>query len=110
MATWPELADAKAAIGETNTADEPDLEACLAAAIDFLSHRCYIEYTTDTPPAAIVSDAVRRACVMLTARLFKRRSSVEGVAGFGDLGAVRVSSVDPDIEQLIAPYRDWGIA
>lgn len=110
MATWPDITEATAAIGDTNISDAGEVERCLAAAIDFLSHRCYITYTDDEPPEAIVPDGVRRACVMLTARLFRRRLSVEGVAGFGDLGAVRVMSVDPDIEQLIAPHRDWGIA
>jgi hypothetical protein len=37
------------------------------------------------------------------ARLVKRRASPEGVAGFGDFGPVRVTALDPDIEQLLAP-------
>jgi len=28
-----------------------------------------------------------------------------GVAGFGDLGAVRVSRFDADIENLISPFK-----
>lgn len=106
MAGWPDAEEAVDAIGVVNDDEttESEIDACLAAAIDFLTHRCYIEDDTDVPAA------VRRACVMLTARLFRRRQSVEGVAGFGDFGAVRVSSVDVDIENLIAPYRNWGVA
>lgn len=51
-----------------------------------------------------VPDAVRLACIMQTARLVSRRSSPNGVAGFNDLGAVRVASVDRDIEALLAGF------
>jgi hypothetical protein len=50
--------------------------------------------------------AITQACVIQSSRLFKRLDSPLGVAGFGDMGAVRVSRyLDPDVEQLIAPYR-----
>lgn len=50
--------------------------------------------------------AIKQACVIQSSRLFKRLDSPLGVAGFGDMGAVRVSRyLDPDVEQLIAPYR-----
>jgi len=40
------------------------------------------------------------------ARLFKRLDSPLGVAGFGDMGAIRVSRfLDSDVEQLLMPYR-----
>jgi hypothetical protein len=48
---------------------------------------------------------IKQATVILSGRLFKRLDSVLGVAGFGDLGAVRVSRFDPDIEALISPYK-----
>jgi hypothetical protein len=38
-------------------------------------------------------------------RQFKRYDSPLGIAGFGDIGVVRVSRVDPDIESLLGPYR-----
>jgi hypothetical protein len=41
----------------------------------------------------------------LASRLFKRNDSPLGVAGFGDMGVMRVSRFDPDIEALIAPYK-----
>ena len=50
--------------------------------------------------------AITQACVIQSSRLFKRLDSPLGIAGFGDMGAVRVSRyLDPDVEQLIAPYR-----
>lgn len=48
---------------------------------------------------------VRQAANLLAIRQFKRYDSPLGVAGFGDIGVVRVSRVDPDIEGLLAPYR-----
>lgn len=49
--------------------------------------------------------AIKQATVLLAARIFKRNDSPGGVMGFGDIGIVRISRFDPDIERLIAPYR-----
>lgn len=109
MATWPNVTEALQAIGEVNTVDEAEVESCLAAAIDVLGARC--DLSLDEDEVVVVPDAVRRACVMYTARLLKRRFSPEGVAAIGfDGTGLRVSRVDPDIEALIAPYVSWGIA
>lgn len=53
---------------------------------------------------------VKQATVILAGRLYKRLDSVLGVAGFGDLGAIRVSRFDPDIEALIGPYKKMRYA
>jgi hypothetical protein len=58
---------------------------------------------------AIPTD-IRQACNLLAVRQFKRYDSPLGVAGFGDIGVVRVSRVDPDIESLLAPYRKLRFA
>ena len=53
-----------------------------------------------------VEAAVKQATVIQSSRLFKRLDSPLGVAGFGDLGAIRVGRyLDPDVEQLLMPYR-----
>lgn len=52
-----------------------------------------------------VPDAIKEATALLSARIFKRYDSPLGVAGFGDLGAITVRRLDPDVELLIAPYR-----
>lgn len=52
-----------------------------------------------------VPDAVREATVLLATRQFKRLDSPLGVAGFGDLGAIVVRRIDPDVSALIAPFR-----
>jgi hypothetical protein len=43
---------------------------------------------------------------MQASRLFARLDSPLGVAGFGDMGAMRVSfKMDPDVGMLLGPYR-----
>ncbi len=55
---------------------------------------------------ASVPSPVKQACIIQSSRLFKRLDSPLGVAGFGDLGAIRVSRfLDPDMAQLVEPYR-----
>lgn len=53
---------------------------------------------------AIPAD-VQQACVLMSLRQYSRYNSPLGVAGFGDMGAVRVSRIDPDIQSMLAPYR-----
>lgn len=51
-------------------------------------------------------DAVREATILQASRLFTRLDSPLGVAGFGDMGAMRVSfRGDPDVLMLLTPYR-----
>lgn len=53
-----------------------------------------------------VPDQVQQATVILAARLAERRFSPLGVAGFGDLGAVRVSRfLDGDVDNLLQPFK-----
>lgn len=47
---------------------------------------------------------VRMACILQAQRLFKRFDSPLGVIGMGDLGSIRVSRVDSDVQALLAPY------
>lgn len=52
-----------------------------------------------------VPTAIKQASVIQAARIFKRNDSPLGVAGFGDMGAMRVSRVDPDVARMLEPYR-----
>ena len=53
-----------------------------------------------------VPTAVKQATVIQASRIFKRNDSPLGIAGFGEMGAVRVGTqLDPDVKQLIEPYR-----
>jgi hypothetical protein len=60
---------------------------------------------------ATVPDAISQACVIQASRIFKRLDSPLGVAGFGDMGVVRVTSrLDGDVAQLVEPYRKLRFA
>lgn len=53
-----------------------------------------------------VPKAVETAAILQSSRLFKRFDAPLGVAGFGDMGAVRVSRfLDADVQMLVEPYR-----
>ena len=55
---------------------------------------------------------VTQAAVLQSSRIFTRLQSPLGVAGFGDMGVMRVSrGLDPDVAQLIEGYRRFrGVA
>lgn len=54
---------------------------------------------------AATPTAVKQAAVLLSMRQFKRYDSPLGVAGFGDIGVMRVGRVDPDVEALLMPFK-----
>ena len=57
-----------------------------------------------------IPDAVNEACLLLTSRLFRRKDSPFGVTGGGEVGnQIAISGVDPDIQNLLAPYRKIGL-
>ena len=50
--------------------------------------------------------AIKQATVIQASRIFKRNDSPLGIAGFGDMGVLRVGrALDPDVQQLVEPYR-----
>jgi len=53
---------------------------------------------------------VTQACVIQASRIFKRLDSPLGVAGFGDMGAMRVGKTDPDVSMLIRPFKKYATA
>ena len=56
-----------------------------------------------------VPDDVREACVLLSIRGFARLNAALGVVGFADM-AFQVRAVDPDVRDLLSPYRILGVA
>lgn len=57
---------------------------------------------------AVPSD-VNQACVLLAMRQFARLNAALGVVGFADM-AIQVKAVDPDVRDLLNPYRLIAIA
>lgn len=52
-------------------------------------------------PAAVWPDDVQAAAVMMAARLYARRNSPTGIAGYTDAGPAFVARWDPDLERLL---------
>lgn len=53
-----------------------------------------------------VPKTIEQATLIQASRIFKRADSPLGVAGFGEFGAMRVSTrLDPDVAMLVDPYR-----
>ena len=57
-----------------------------------------------------VPTIITQACVIQASRHYKRLDAPFGVAGFGEMGAVRVSRTDPDVYALISKYRRTKVA
>lgn len=57
-----------------------------------------------------VPDEVSQACLIRAAAIFKRKESIDGVTGFGDIGVVRISyRRDPDVAELLNPFMRIGV-
>jgi hypothetical protein len=104
-AAWPVLADVKTLLRVEDTADDGLITANLAAAIQWVTNRVDPKYVPGTPTyVAPLPDPLFTVATYEAARLTRRRDSVDGTIGWGDMGIVRVGPKDPDIETLIAPY------
>lgn len=106
MSVRKDLEALRAMIGTKSTSDDGVLSQCLTAATAWIRDRIL--------PSDLDHPEVTQATLLLAARLYKRRLSPEGVAGWSDLGVIRVVARDPDIERLIEQhidaYKAWGIA
>lgn len=60
-------------------------------------------YSSTTPAV------IKEACLIQTARLYKRKGAPFGVQGYTDFGqAVVIASLDPDVKQLIKDLKKKG--
>jgi hypothetical protein len=51
---------------------------------------------------------INQATLLRAHRLARRKDSPEGVAGFNDMGVVRLGRYDPDYDKLIKPFLAPG--
>jgi hypothetical protein len=112
--TWPALPEVRTLLrlqpdpkedGVIQTA----LNAALEWGVDRLGNTTIVNPDGSTttsptypPDASDVPDRAHEACLLHAARLYRRRDSIDGALGFGDIGLIRVGRVDPDIEGLYA--------
>lgn len=86
----------RARLGLRSTADDGVLQASLETARVWVAERV-MEGHWPLPD-------VQEAVLLMASRLFKRRQSPEGVAGWDDLGVVRIVSRDPDVQALLETH------
>lgn len=100
MAVWPKLPEVRTFVRmQVDAVDDGVLDTCRLAAIDYGITKYAGRYDVDSVD---VPDSGHQACVQHTARLYRRRDTVDGTIGFGDMGAIRIGRVDADIEALYA--------
>lgn len=54
---------------------------------------------------AAVPEPVRQACLIMASEAFKLAEAPFGVAGFGEMGVVRVGKMSPKAADMLRPYR-----
>lgn len=70
------------------------------------ANRVQITGTFGWPTA--VPSAVKEACLMLAAELFKLKDAPFGVAGFSEFGAIRVRD-NPKVAKMLMPYQRYAV-
>lgn len=70
----------------------------------FPSVRRGVEITGSWGYSATAPDAINEACLLMAARLFKRKGAPFGVLMNPDLGTARIPQIDPDVKLLIRPF------
>jgi hypothetical protein len=104
-AAWPTITDVE---NWLRTTGAPASEAtvttqALAAAIDYCTQRADPIYTSPTSPD-FLPDGLFQAALLDACRGYRRRDSVDGTVGWGDMGIVRIGNKDPEVEKYLASY------
>jgi hypothetical protein len=105
MATaWPTVTDVQnlLRVQAGDVGDDNLVTTDLAAAIAWVQNRVNSVYLP--PTNTEIPNQLFAATQYEAARLYRRRDSVDGTIGWGDMGVVRVGPKDPDIETLLAAY------
>jgi hypothetical protein len=116
MAAWPTLKEVRTLLRlQPDPNEDGVLGTALAAAIDFGIRRMGSQlvdngdgtYGPDKEPiypgdTTVLPDGAHEACALHAARLYRRRDSLDGTLGFGDMGVVRVGRFDTDVDSLYA--------
>lgn len=105
MAQPADLDLLRARLGVKGTEVDARLAHCLDVAAAWVEDRVYLE-----PDASHGRrhPEVTEAILLMASRLYARRNSPEGVAGWGDLGMIRVIARDPDVEALLERHWDYA--
>lgn len=124
--TWPELGEvlrwqainSYPPTGGASTANVENLQLCLDASIERMAARCHLHVRPVDAAGAVdvggdpvlIPAGVKLATIMQAVRWARRAMTPDGIAGADEVaGLIRTSSIDPDIEAMIAPYVAVGL-
>jgi hypothetical protein len=113
---WPTLKEVRTLLRlQPDPTEDGVIQTALNAAIEYGVGRMGNTYTYVTNPDGTVTvtgsptyppdtttlpDRAHEACLLHSARLYRRRDSIDGTLGFGDQGIVRVGRTDADVDGL----------
>jgi hypothetical protein len=108
VASWPTHDEVLSVLRmPEGTADDDFVESCRLAAIDYCAARVDPAYIGPDPgdgSGNVVGEGIHMGALLLSARLYRRRDSLDGTIGWGEMGVVRVGLSDPDVVANLAPY------
>lgn len=86
-------------------------EAAMQMAVD-AANAAALRYALPTPVGDVWTADVDLGALLVSARLYGRRGSVQGVAAFGDIAVATIVRLDPDVRFLwhMAEYQDPVVA
>jgi hypothetical protein len=100
VAAWPTLKEVRTLLRlQPDPTEDAVIDSARAAAVDYGIRRLSYKYPTD---ATDLPDTAHQAALLDAARLYRRRDSIDGTIGFGDMGAIRIGRTDADVERLYA--------
>lgn len=114
MAWPPQLTDVRSELkrADSDTEDDALLQRRLDAAIAYVEggqgRAGDFNFDGTRPTLPPPTAAVWQGTVELVVRWHNRRSSPDGLVDMGELGSVRIPSVDPDIERKLGVGRFRG--
>jgi len=103
VAYYPKLQEVRSLLRlQPDPTEDGIITTALAAAVDYANRRLNYRYPVPPYDDGTLPDAAHEACLLHAARLYRRRDSIDGTLGFGDLGVVRVGRTDADVDALYA--------
>jgi hypothetical protein len=86
------------------SADDAVVESARLAALDYVIGRVDQSISGPLDGSGPIPDGLYEAMLLYAARFYRRRDSLDGTIGWGDMGVIRVGIKDNDAEALLARY------
>ena len=83
---------------------DPDELALLERVVAAVVEHITTHYMIDDP----ATDTQEQAMLLQVSRLWRRRDNPDGMVAFEDLGAMRLSRVDPDVKVMLSEQVNFA--